>query len=88
MQFVLIVHNRTPNCFRATALRRRDGRVLPGHQRPRRRRAAPMDQPADVFCRRTPPPLQIFKTPVSVNGIPMPLKRLNYLQELMKNGSY
>jgi len=33
MQFVLIVHNRTTNCFRATALRRRRDRpALPGHQ--------------------------------------------------------
>ena len=50
MQFVLIVHNRTPNCFRATALRRRNGRVFVlGFQRHAARRTNRADEPADVF---------------------------------------
>jgi len=69
MQFVLIVHNRTPNCFRATALRRHDGRVLQCHQRAER-----IDQLADVFRQRTTHYLPTFKTPVSVNGVPMAAK--------------
>ena len=52
MQFVLIVHNRTPNCFRATALRRGDRRVLLGHQQ---RARARIDEPADVRRRSSQP---------------------------------
>lgn len=62
MQFVLIVHNRTPNCFRATALPPAGRRSSNG----------PASRPsADVFCRRTTPLLTIFETATPVNGVTM-----------------